>query len=290
MKMLDKENKEVRAEVVLTPAASKRLIAKAVVQLECVQNALKNGIVVVSVGTTCLCILEEILQQKLTPVENYLSGIIIPGKLCLSSGARSNVKAQRHAPSWIFEKGKLVSKNLREILNLMSSSDVFIKGANALDSAGNAGVLIGGQTGGTIGLALSSINSRHINLVIPVGLEKLIPTPIEIAAKEAGIKKTSYSMGLCVGLMPLRGKIITEIEAIQILTGAKSIPIAAGGINGAEGSVVLVVKGSHEQVQKAFNIIESIKNEALPSFQSPQCKNCEMKEGEVVCPFAGKDY
>jgi hypothetical protein len=168
----------------------------------------------------------------------------------------------------------------------MGSSDVFIKGANALDSAENAGFLIGGQTGGTIGLALSSINSRHINLVIPVGLEKMIPTPIEIAAKEAGIRKTSYSMGLRVGLMPLRGIIITEIEAIKILTGAKSIPIAAGGINGAEGSVVIVVKGSHEQVQKAFKIIEGIKKEKQPSFQPPLCKNCEMKEGEVVCPFA----
>jgi hypothetical protein len=42
----------LRAQVVLTPAESKRLIAKAVAKMDIVQKAFKEGIVVVSTGTT----------------------------------------------------------------------------------------------------------------------------------------------------------------------------------------------------------------------------------------------
>lgn len=174
--MIVSRQKMRRAAVVLTPAESKRLIAKAVVKLDLVRNALRNGIVVVSVGTTCLCILEELMQKRLR-IDDHLSGVILPGRLCISRGKKRHVQTQKHAGVWIFEKGHLVpGLSLGNILPQMTNTDVFIKGANALDPSRKAGVLLAGGTGGTIGKVLPTIYARGINLIIPVGLEKTIPT------------------------------------------------------------------------------------------------------------------
>jgi hypothetical protein len=148
----------------------------------------------------------------------------------------------------VLRDGHLKNGSLDEFVSQMTSTDVFIQGANALDPTGKAGVLLAGLTGGSIGRAIGAIAARGVNLIVPVGLEKSIPTEIEVAAREAGIARTEYSMGLPVGILELPGFVVTEIESIRILTGAEAMPIAAGGISGAEGAVVLVIKGSSEQV------------------------------------------
>jgi hypothetical protein len=68
--------------------------------------------------------------------------------------------------------------------------------------------------------------------------------------------------------MPLvNARIITEIEAIAILTGAKATHVASGGIGGNEGSVVLSIEGPDDQVKAAFDLVQSIKGE--PPVQTP---------------------
>jgi hypothetical protein len=62
-------------------------------------------------------------------------------------------------------------------------------------------------------------------------------------------------MGIPVGLIPVPGKVITEIEAIDILSGAEAVPVAAGGLGGAEGSTTLVLQGLEEKVNRALQII-----------------------------------
>jgi hypothetical protein len=52
--------------------------------------------------------------------------------------------------------------------------------------------------------------------------------------------------------------VVTEIEAVQLLTGAKAEMIAAGGISGAEGSVWLNIEGANEQIQAAEKLIQSV--------------------------------
>jgi hypothetical protein len=275
----------MRAQVVLTPAESKRLIAKGVVKMNVVQEAFNKGIIVISVGTTCLCILEELLKQQLSPIENYLSGVILPERTCSLTSTRQDIVSRGYAPFWAFEEGKIISDvSLRDLLSRMSSSDVFIKGANAIDPNRRAGVLLGSPNGGTIGIAMPAIIARGINLIIPVGLEKMIPTSIEIASKEAGIQRMNYSTGLPVGLMPMPGMVITEIEAITLLTGAQAIPIAAGGISGAEGSNLLVIKGTDRQVKQAIKIIETIRGEKSPQISPPNCTQCKI----LICPYGKK--
>jgi hypothetical protein len=59
-------------------------------------------------------------------------------------------------------------------------------------------------------------------------------------------------------LWPVDGEILTEVEAIGLLSGARAAPIGAGGIGGAEGSVRLSVWGSAEQVNRAEAAIEAV--------------------------------
>jgi hypothetical protein len=61
---------------------------------------------------------------------------------------------------------------------------------------------------------------------------------------------------------------VTEVEALRILAEVEAIPIAAGGIGGAEGSTILLVKGTEEQVQKTISIVEKIKGE--PQVKEPK--------------------
>ena len=79
-----------RILVSLTPAESKRLIAKAVRMLDDVQNALKNGIVVISQGTTNSFVAEEILKglpaaeeaSARIERERFAAGVVTAKALC----------------------------------------------------------------------------------------------------------------------------------------------------------------------------------------------------------------
>ena len=59
----------------------------------------------------------------------------------------------------------------------------------------------------------------------------------------------------------LTGEIVTELEAIHILTGATAFQAGGGGIGGAEGGVWLVFRGTRDQVQKTLDLIKSIQGE-----------------------------
>ena len=62
-------------------------------------------------------------------------------------------------------------------------------------------------------------------------------------------------------LWPLTGTIITEIEALEILTDVESILYSSGGVAGAEGAVRLLLYGEDDIVEKALEFVESIKGE-----------------------------
>jgi hypothetical protein len=121
--------------------------------------------------------------------------------------------------------------------------DVMIKGANAVDSEGNAGVWTSGIKGGTIGMCWPIVTPRGSHLIQPVGLEKLVPSVNE-AAKHSGIYHFKYSTGLPGKIVPVTtSKVITEIEALGILAGVKAYHIASGGVGGSEGCVTLAIEG-----------------------------------------------
>jgi hypothetical protein len=147
--------------------------------------------------------------------------------------------------------------------------DVFIKGANAVDSQGNAGIYVASLKGGTIGMAWPVLMSRRCDLLIPVSLEKMVFSVGE-SAKHTGVFYYTYSTGLPATLIPVpMAKVITEIQAFGILFGIRAYHVGSGGIAGSEGSVHLSLEGPQDQVEKAFAFVKSIKDEK-PVFMSEQ--------------------
>jgi len=261
-------------QIILTPWESRRLIAKAVVQLPEVQHALQHGIVCVARGTTTSFIMDEILKnfQK----ENYVMGCVEPERLCL-------VQKENQLPEISFIKGEVKKITSAEIVKDMGSGDVFIKGANAVDCNFEAGILLGSSAGGTIGSVIGAIYAKGINLIIPVGLEKLIPYPVREASLYTGITRVDYSMGMPVGLFPVRGKVVTEIQALQQF-GITAIPIASGGVNGAEGATILSIQGENDNVRKILELINEIKGEKPLRIPSGDCPKCDHSS----CAWQGK--
>jgi len=80
----------MRALFVLTPAESKRLIAKAIAEMDEVKRAKKNGKILIGHGSTNVFVAEEILGKEnvseLWRRESYLSGVILRGTLCTTLG------------------------------------------------------------------------------------------------------------------------------------------------------------------------------------------------------------
>lgn len=253
---------------VLTVAASKRLIAKGVAALPEVKLAKEHGRLIIGNGTTNAYVAEELLGKDIDKTL-YTAGVITGGRYCATSST------ERLAPI-CFESGSVAKRPWGEILADFDQDDVFIKGANAIDTAGNAGILVADKNGGTVGKALGPVLARGGHFIIPVGLEKLIPS-VPKAAQVMGIKRHDISLGLGSGMIVVsQGHVITELEALHILFGVQATLVSSGGVAGSEGAVGLVVEGNEHQIEDCMALINRIKGE--PAIKeghkrpcSPQC-------------------
>jgi len=248
------------ATFVLTVSESKRLIAKGVAGLPCIRRAMEKGYVAVGKGTTNAYVLEELLGK---PVEKrgYVLGATIPAK-----GAARASLLPASIPDFVFKDGQVVQGlTLQAAIKEMGPGDVVIKGANALDYQRRlAGVLVQHPEGGTMGVITGRLHGRKISLVIPVGLEKQVVGDIRTA--EAVLLAAGAEASTSPSLWTMTGEIVTEIEALQLLSEAQVTQIAAGGIGGAEGAVWLMVTGTQEHVASAASIVTDIQGE--PPFTS----------------------
>lgn len=250
----------------LTSSESKRLLAKAVVLLPEVQNAMEKGMVIIGGGTTNAFVLEELTGEKVDKAR-YTAGIITRGRQCLTP------EKERIAPV-VLVKGEKSPMSWMEAVEKMEAGDVFIKGGNAIDNNGVVGVLLANPVGGTIGKALPIIVARGSHLILPVGLEKMVPD-VNLAANVSGIKTFDKSIGMRVGLMPVTyGLPVTEIEALEILADVDAYCIAAGGVGGSEGSVVMAVEGEDQEVEKIMELVKSIKGEPPVGALKQKCSEC----------------
>jgi hypothetical protein len=233
-------------QITLTPRESKRIIAMGVKKLPVIQQALKKGIILITLGTTNAYVAEELTGKKIDHAR-YAAGYI--------DGTTTVVPNDKRLPAIALRDGKQVKDD--GIINEMTSQDVVIKGANALDPRYVAGVMMANPQGGTTGSFIGTIMAKGINLVIPVGLEKSIPYPITEISRRIGIQRCSKATGLPVGMMPLCGTVVTEVEALTLLGAEDVFPIGAGGINGGEGSVTLCVMG--DKVDEIFELVQKVK-------------------------------
>ena len=248
-------HKQISAMVVLNPAESRRLLAKATVALPEVQNAWNNGMIIIARGITNAFVTEELFGISVEPKAGQTVGMVC--------GGITNANSGPPPCTWhVIRQGKAVedADSNVEILSF-SPGDVFIKGANAIDNEGNAGIYVSSVKAGTIGMAWPILTPRGCHLIMPVSLEKLIPSVIE-AAKHTGIYHFKYSTGIPIKLVPVvLGKVITEIQAFAILAGVRAYHIGSGGVGGSEGAVHLSLKGDGERVERAFELAKSVKGE-----------------------------
>ena len=246
----------MQADVVLTVAESKRLIAKGITKHPAVLKALGEGIVCVAKGSTNAYVVEELTGQHMDRT-HYMSGRTLPAKVAFGGRLSGSI------PDLILRKGvpdKAVDS--KSIVTEMGADDVYLKGANALNyERRQAALLIGHPTGGTIGATIGCIVARRIKLIIPVGLEKSVPA--DLRALSVTIGSASERAAGAPTLWPLEtGEIFTEIEALRILVpGLCVMPLAAGGIGGAEGSVRLLLEGPEGVVSEALRVVASCHGE-----------------------------
>ena len=81
-----------------------------------------------------------------------------------------------------FVKGERVEMDAWNFLDSFEKGDVVVKGGNAVDPQGNAGVLASNPQAGTIGALISFIAVRGLPIIMPIGLEKLVPSVPDASA------------------------------------------------------------------------------------------------------------
>lgn len=239
-------------QITLRPDESKRLIAKGVAATRSVREAFANHTIVLAGGTTNSYIAGELLGAEFGQNTDYAVGIITDGKMGMSP-------EERRISPFVITKGKAKDADYhwKTYLEEIRHGDIFIKGGNAIDHTGLVAVFASNEKGGTIGSAWGTILQRGIELIIPIGLEKLIPD-VRLAVELTARNPMDRSMGDRVALMPLLGgKSFTEIDALKTLYNLKATCIGAGGINNTEGSVTLAIEGQESDINKAFALIES---------------------------------
>ncbi len=251
-------------QFIVTSSAGKRLIAKAVVSYPTILTALKHGTVVIIAGTTNGYVAEEALNLvgslKDFSRKRFFRGITLPPGQSITSEGRmideSAFPGDVVIRKGVWQKGKTIF----DVADELVEGDVILKGANALNlQKKQAAVLIGHPKSGTIGVILQAVAGRRVKLILPVGLEKRITGDLLDLAEKVNSPGVSGFR-----LLPVPGQVVTELEAINFLTGATAELIASGGVCGAEGSCWLAISGTREQEVAAEKLVLSVASE--PSF------------------------
>lgn len=238
-----------QAELVLSPANGKRLIAKAVLKHELFRKAKDKSIVILSLGTTNALIYEEIIGKKIDP-QSYAAGIV--------KDTLGVTDAKNRLKPIVLKEGNILDIPWIEALKQMDENSLFIKGANAFDMSRQVGILVGGEGGGTIGEAIGTLVVKKVPFLVPVGVEKRVPSVVESARL---LSKSSISTkDMQVGMFVVsNATIITEIEALNTLFDVEAHLVASGGIDGFEGSGIFVIQGEEKNIEEALKTVASIK-------------------------------
>jgi hypothetical protein len=121
---------------------------------------------------------EEVLGRPVSKYR-YAAGYIGEGKLAVTS-------SELRMKAYVLVDGRPVDVPAKEMIQEFEADDVFIKSANAVDTEGHVGILMASETGGTISMAQGPVIAKGCHLIVPVGLEKLVPSVRE-ASRKCGI-------------------------------------------------------------------------------------------------------
>ena len=257
----------MKASFTLIPAESRRLIAKAVAEMDEIKIAKEKAYIVITGGTTNGYVAQELAGVDVKP-EEFTAGTVTNRIMCVTE-----LPPRRQIPfPVILYKGQRSDKTIPEVLKDFHVETVLIKGGNCIDAEGNVGVVAAGFDGGTMGATMGTAVTQGLKYIVPIGLEKLVPS-VDDAIAAGGAKTLDYCIGADYGIFKSpNAVVVTEIEALRIMAGVQATQIAAGGIGEAAGAVGMIIEGEDQNVKRAIEIIESVKGEpTLPGFKG----NCE---------------
>ena len=251
-------------QFVLTVSAGKRLIARGLAAHPAIRQALSSRIIVIVAGTTNAYVAEELLTLvggEGFDRRRFFRGVTLPPQYATTAAGRLPDESTfpgdvilRHG---VWEKGRTIF----DVIDELQAGDIILKGANAVDlKRKRAAILVAHPRAGTIGAAIPVVIGRRVQLVLPVGLEKRVADDLDDLARYVNAPETEGPR-----LFPVPGLVFTEIEALNLLTGADARLIAAGGIGGAEGSIRLAVSGTPEQLAQVTDLLQSLAAE--PPFE-----------------------
>lgn len=240
--------------VSLTVAEGKRLIAKGLAAYPPVKACLKNGKLILAKGTTNTYVAEELINDSLTNGE-YVYGYISP------ANSTKKLDRSKKRKELVFVDGEIQDVPYKDILPEMSEGDIVIKGANIVNhSKGQAGIMIGHPTGGTIGNMYPFIKEKKLRFIIPVGLEKESSQDIDVLGEYSKIEHENIDRKT-PWLWSVKGELFTEIEAIKQFANVEVIHLGSGGVGGAEGAVSLLIRGTELELEQALAVIKNVQGE-----------------------------
>jgi hypothetical protein len=250
-------------QILLTPSAGKRLIAKALLEHSQIKNALKSRTIVIVAGSTNGYVAEELLrsigQDCGFDKKRFFRGVTLPPSFKTTESGRLPDESGFPGDVVIVNGVWLKGKTIFDVVDDLTSGDIIIKGANYIDTERKrAGILIGHPKGGTIAAAIQAVIGKRVKLLLPVGLEKRNSENLDEITR---VLNSADATG--PRMFPVTGEIITEIEAIELLFGLKARLVAAGGVCGAEGAVWIDIEGEQDACTRAKKSLELVKDEPL---------------------------
>ena len=163
------------AQVILTPTESKKLIGRAVASMPAVQKAAQDGLVVLHPSSSTWFVVEA-LTGSIPTTDVWVCGAVTPKGACGDMGVHAGERSLNKVSgpggfphSWVIKDGRLSSgATLADLMAAMGPDDVYIKGVNAVDPAGNVGIMIGNPVeGGTIGFVVSDQEDEAVSSHLP---------------------------------------------------------------------------------------------------------------------------
>lgn len=246
------EEGDIAANINLTVAEGKRLIAKGIANHPQVKERMKKGTIVILTGSTNTYIAEELINLN-EPHGSFVLGYITPAK-----GAPNFKEGISSTKDITIIDGKWVDMPYEEALRNAKKGDIVFKGANMLNyKKKQTALCIGSADGGPAG----RVRETRADLFIPIGLEKETSGDLSVFVNLLTNKPESVSAPR-IWLHPSDAIIYTEIEAIKTVASVNIIPFAIGGIAGREGGISLAIYGEKDEVQKALNLVASVQGEA----------------------------
>lgn len=267
----------------LTVSEGKWLIAYGIEALPQVREALKEHTVYLKAGTTVSCVSEVLLGQP-----TRISGRV-------SKRGTTSSQTISGAPHALRVKGGVienVDKTSEQAAAELGPGDVVIIGANLYDSLGNAAMLAGTIGGGSFGRILPVIATEGCEVIIAAGLEKFSPGNVNDAVAASQRKGVDSSRGMACGLIPINGRVFTELDAIKALADVDAVLIGKGGIDGGEGACVFQAEGEEEEIAKLKEVLdkcygrgvsgdpESLEECSFPCVNCGRHLACEYKYGK----------